>query len=194
MRVAPQNQRDHLLTFAGVLDAKLADVAYALAILEHLVREACLLNHLPITSPAYWQGWNRLRTQLGSKFHALVAAVNRVMADTPRSSALVENLNSRLRTYFTLRRHLGGSYLLEAADHIHLSRMPARFGTTKARRMIDMFTDQCNHYAGYPFSGEFTMRPSHCHPEPTHDRSVQRHATRGQFREPGRRRLVYRDY
>ena len=33
------------------------------------------------------------------------------MADTPRSSALVENLNSRLRTYFTLRRHLGGSYL-----------------------------------------------------------------------------------
>jgi hypothetical protein len=33
------------------------------------------------------------------------------MADTPRSSSLVENLNSRLRTYFTLRRHLGGSYL-----------------------------------------------------------------------------------
>jgi len=33
------------------------------------------------------------------------------MAHTPRSSALVENLNSRLRTYFTLRRHLGGSCL-----------------------------------------------------------------------------------
>ena len=33
------------------------------------------------------------------------------MTDTPRSSSLVENLNSRLRTYFTLRRHLGGSYL-----------------------------------------------------------------------------------
>ena len=33
------------------------------------------------------------------------------MADTPRSSALVEDLNSRLRTSFTLRRHLGGSYL-----------------------------------------------------------------------------------
>ncbi len=33
------------------------------------------------------------------------------MADTPRSSSLVENLNSRLRTYFTLRRHLGGAYL-----------------------------------------------------------------------------------
>ncbi|MDB5402244.1 MAG: hypothetical protein JWQ55_4262 [Rhodopila sp.] len=33
------------------------------------------------------------------------------MAQTPRSSSLVENLNSRLRTYFTLRRHLGNSYL-----------------------------------------------------------------------------------
>jgi len=39
----------------------------------------------------------------------LLDAVSRAMADTPRSSALVENLNSRLRTYFTPRRHLGGS-------------------------------------------------------------------------------------
>jgi hypothetical protein len=111
VRVALQNQRDHLLAFADVLDAKLADVAHALATPERLVREACLLHRLPTTSPAYWQGWNRLRAQLGDKFHALVAAVSRAMADTPRSSALVENLNSRLRTYFTLRRHLGGSYL-----------------------------------------------------------------------------------
>jgi hypothetical protein len=33
------------------------------------------------------------------------------MARTPRSSSLVENLNSRLRNYFTLRRHLGSPYL-----------------------------------------------------------------------------------
>jgi hypothetical protein len=59
------------------------------------------------------RGWviTRLRAQLGGKFHALFAAVRQAMADTPRSSALVENLNSRLRTHFTLRRHLGGSYL-----------------------------------------------------------------------------------
>ena len=47
----------------------------------------------------------------GAKFHALFDAVRRAMADTPRSSSLVENLNARLRTYFTLRRHLGGAYL-----------------------------------------------------------------------------------
>ncbi len=111
VRVALQNQRDDLLAFAGVLDAKLADIAQTHAIAEPLVREACVLHRLPSTSPAYWQGWNRLRAQTGGKFHALFDAVNRAMADTPRSSSLVENLNSRLRTYFTLRRHLGGSYL-----------------------------------------------------------------------------------
>ena len=109
VRVALQNQRDQLLAFAGVLDAKLADIAHAHAAPEPLVREALMLHRVPTTSPAYWQGWNRLRAQLGAKFHALFAAVSRAMADTPRSSALVESLNSRLRTYFTLRRHLGGS-------------------------------------------------------------------------------------
>ncbi len=111
VRVALQNQRDDLLAFAGVLDEKLADIAHAHAIAEPLVREACVLHRLSTTSPAYWQGWNRLRAQTGSRFHALFAAVSRVMADTPRSSALVENLHSRLRPYFTLRRHLVGSYL-----------------------------------------------------------------------------------
>ena len=111
MRVALQNQRDALLAFAGVLDAELAAIARAYAVPDPLVREACMLHRLPSTSPAYWQGWNRLRARMGAKFHVLVDAVRRVMADTPRSSALVENLNSRLRTDFTLRRHLGGSYL-----------------------------------------------------------------------------------
>jgi len=111
VRVALQNQRDTLLAFAGVLDAKLADIAQAHAIAEALVREACLLHRLPSTSPAYWQGWNRLRAQTGGRFHALFDAVSRAMAHTPRSSSLVENLNSRLRPCFTLRRHLGGAYL-----------------------------------------------------------------------------------
>jgi len=111
VRVALQNQRDTLLAFAGVLDAKLADIAQTHAIADPLVREACLLHRLPSTSPAYWQGWNRLRATTGGKFHVLFAAVSRAMAHTPRSSSLVENLNSRLRSCFTLRRHLGGSYL-----------------------------------------------------------------------------------
>ena len=111
VRVALQNQRDDLLAFAGVLDAELAAIARAHAVPEPLVREACLLHRLPTTSSAYWQRWSGLRARRGGKFHVLFDAVRRAMADTPRSSSLVENLNSRLRTYFTLRRHLGGSYL-----------------------------------------------------------------------------------
>jgi hypothetical protein len=111
LRVALQNQRNDLLAFAGVLDAKLAAIAQTHAIADPLVREACLLHRLPSTSSAYWQGWNQLRTKTGRKFHTLFVAVSRALAQTPRSSSLVENLNSRLRNYFTLRRHLGGSYL-----------------------------------------------------------------------------------
>jgi hypothetical protein len=66
---------------------------------------------------AFWQGWNRLHSKMGDraregggKFQALFNAVSQIMAQTPRSKSLVENLSSRLRTYFTLRRHLGHAY------------------------------------------------------------------------------------
>src|SRR5258706_7441357 len=111
MWVALQNQRDDLLAFAGVLDGKLAAIAKAHDVSEHLVRQACLLHRKPSSSTAYWKRWNRLRSRLTDKFHLVFDAVARAMAGTPRCSSLVENLNSRLRTYFTLRRHLGGSYL-----------------------------------------------------------------------------------
>ena len=86
-------------------------IARAHQLPEHVVRAACVLHRKPSTSPSFWQGWNRLRARMGGKFHAVFDAVAQAMAQTPRSSALVENLNSRLRNYFTLRRQLGGSYL-----------------------------------------------------------------------------------
>ncbi len=104
MRVALKNQRDALLAFAGVLGAKLADIAQTHATAQPLVRDACVLNRLPNTSPTYWPGWNRLQAQIGGKFHTLFAAVSQALADTPRSSSLAENLNSRLRNHVTLRR------------------------------------------------------------------------------------------
>src|SRR5271166_6388792 len=89
VRVALENQRDDLLAFAGVLDEKLAAIAGVHDISALLVREACVRHRLPSTSTAYWQGWNRLRSKLGGKFHAVFDAVSRVMAETPRSSSLV---------------------------------------------------------------------------------------------------------
>ena len=85
--------------------------AQAAVVPDDLVRAACLLHRKPTTSRAYWQGWGRLRSKLGSQFHAVFAPVAQVMEHTPRSSSLVENLNSRLRNYFTLRRYRGNPYL-----------------------------------------------------------------------------------
>jgi hypothetical protein len=94
-----------------VLDGKLAAIAQSHDMSEHLVRQVCLLHRVPSTSSVYWKRWNRLRARLAGKFHLVFAAVARAMANTPRCNSLVENVNSRLRTYFTLRRHLGDSYL-----------------------------------------------------------------------------------
>ena len=44
-------------------------------------------------------------------FHSIEIAVNEVITQTPRASSIVENLNSRLRNYFFLRRHIGNDYL-----------------------------------------------------------------------------------
>jgi hypothetical protein len=38
-------------------------------------------------------------------------AVGKALEETPRASSMVENLNSRLRNYFFLRRSLGDDYL-----------------------------------------------------------------------------------
>lgn len=111
MRVALQNQRDDVLAFAKVLDDKLVAIAQSHNTSEQLVRQVCLLHRWPRSSTTYWKRWNRLRSKLTDKFHLVLEAVANAMALTPRSSSLVENLNSRLRTYFTLRRHLGNSYL-----------------------------------------------------------------------------------
>lgn len=111
VRIALQNQRNDLLAFAGVLDDKLQAIARTHELPMSVVRQACVLQRKPETSPTYWEGWCRLCAQMGHKCHAVCEAVLQAMKQTPRCSSMVENLNSRLRNYFTLRRQLGGEYL-----------------------------------------------------------------------------------
>ncbi|MGI4942549.1 MAG: hypothetical protein ACRYHQ_18605 [Janthinobacterium lividum] len=102
-----------------------------------------MLHRLHTTSPAYWQGWNRLRAKMGGKFHALFAAASPAMAQTPHCSSLVENLNSRLRSYFTLRRHLGGSYLdLLRFFLIHRRFMRSRHAKRQGKSPRELMTGQ----------------------------------------------------
>ena len=108
VRIALQNQRDDLLAFVGVPDDKLQAIAKTHELPMSVVRQACVLQRKPDTTPAYWQGWCQSCSQVGTKCHAVFAAVLQAMEQTTRRSSMVENLNSILRNYFTLRRQLGG--------------------------------------------------------------------------------------
>ena len=133
LRKALHNQRDQLLAFAGVLDQKLVDIAQRFELPRQAVRDVCLLHRKPITSNAYWERWNQLHSQLSNKFHAVIEAVDKALEQTPRASSMVENLNSRLRNYFFLRRSLGDDYLSLLQFFINhrrflRSRVPERAG------------------------------------------------------------------
>jgi len=56
VRIALQNQRDDLLAFAGVLDGKLDAIAQDHDLPMYLVRQTCLLQRKPDTSPPYLAG------------------------------------------------------------------------------------------------------------------------------------------
>jgi len=111
VRRALEQQRDDLLAFAGVLEDRLTVLAGRLGVRPGAVQEVCQLEGLDPNGLAYWQAQGRLRGMLLDKFSAVQQAVRQVLADTPRASSIVENLNSRLRGYFFLRRDLGQGYL-----------------------------------------------------------------------------------
>ena len=111
LRKVLRNQRDQLLAFAGGLDQKLAEIAKGFELPIQTARDVCLLHRKHETSDAYWVRWNQLHTQLSSKFHGVMKSVGKALEKTPRASSMVENLNSRLRNYFFLRRSLGDDYL-----------------------------------------------------------------------------------
>lgn len=111
VRRALELQRDDLLAFAGVLDEEFAALAQQFQVPPALVQQLCQLEALDAATPVYWQTQGPLTARLGAKFQPLQHAVRAAMDDLTRASSLVENLNSRLRNYFFLRRDLGSGYL-----------------------------------------------------------------------------------
>ena len=105
------NQRDDLLAFAAQLDRDLEVLAAEFQVPVETARAVLNVELLPPESPSRWLREDALRRQLGSRHYSLSVTVAEVARQTVRASSLVENLNSRLRNYFTLRRHLGPDYL-----------------------------------------------------------------------------------
>jgi hypothetical protein len=112
LRTLLENQRDALLAFAAALDQDLAAVAAEFAVPVTQVRALLALQALPTTAAARWQQQTELWRQLGTRYGPLQEAVAAAAAQVVRASSIIENLNSRLRNYFFLRRHLGPDYLV----------------------------------------------------------------------------------
>lgn len=105
------NQRDAVLAFAQQLDADLGVIAADFALPVGVVRAVLAVQEMDLGDSRRWPPEAALRQRLRGQFYEISAAVAAVARRTVRASSVVENVNSRLRNYFFLRRQLGADYL-----------------------------------------------------------------------------------
>lgn len=105
------NHRDQLLAFALQLDEDLAKLAVEFESPVAVVRAMLDWQTLDQRQPRRGQKEAALRERLRGRFHHLDQAVRALREQVVRASSIIENINSRLRSYFFLRRELGSGYL-----------------------------------------------------------------------------------
>ena len=106
-----KNQRNQLLAFVVALDSELVCLATAQHIPVAVAWAMLNTQALSVWDQTRWQRDGQLHKQLGAKYHAVSVAVADIRSRVVRASSVIENLNSRLRGYFFLRRELGSDYL-----------------------------------------------------------------------------------
>jgi hypothetical protein len=131
------SQRDTLLAFATRLDQALNALAQRFAVPVFRLRQVLALQELAPTTPAYGSQVATLQRSLHGQFYAIDQTLLQLRHRLHRASSLVENLNSRLRNYFFLRRQIGPPYLdllRFFLNHSPFSRSqhPERVGKTPA--------------------------------------------------------------
>jgi hypothetical protein len=111
IRVLLENHTDELLAFAFRLDADLAKLAQRFEVSVAVVREALACQQMDESRSARWRREKELWGRLGGKYALLRVEVEELARGVVRASSVIENLNSRLRNYFFLRKQLGDGYL-----------------------------------------------------------------------------------
>jgi hypothetical protein len=107
-----KNHREQLLAFAAQLDQDLVRLAAQFEVSATVVRDLFDLQLLDDRQAKRWPKENALRNQLRDRFLPLQKAVQNLAKHVVRASSVIENINSRLRNYFTLRREIGSDYLV----------------------------------------------------------------------------------
>jgi hypothetical protein len=111
VRVTLSNQRDLLLAFTDVLNEKFKIIAAQCKLPLETIWKMCELQRCKHGSDHYAIRSLPLQFQLSETYDDVEDAVIAAMSTTERTSSMVENLNSRLRPYFFLRREIGNGYL-----------------------------------------------------------------------------------
>ena len=112
VRIAMENQRDQLLAFADDVDRQLVGISRKRKVPLKDVRSLFELGRLAPDDPLYWLKDSALWDRLGlDKYPVVAKDVDEVLENSVRASSMIENLNSRLRCYFFLRREVGQDYL-----------------------------------------------------------------------------------
>jgi hypothetical protein len=107
-----RNHREQLLAFAAKLDQDLVSLAVRFEVAATVVRDMLDFDLLDDHQTKRWQKEARLRRQLRDRFGTLQKAVHDLTQHVVRASSMIENINSRLRNYFSLRREIGSDYLV----------------------------------------------------------------------------------
>jgi hypothetical protein len=132
-----KNRREDLLGFARSLDEELGRMAMAWGVSPDSLRRLLNARCRDERDARRWAEEAAVRRQLRGWYDPACRAIDALVAGTVRASSLVENLNSRLRTYFSLRRHLGPDYLELLRFYLNhrvleRSERPERTGKTPA--------------------------------------------------------------
>jgi hypothetical protein len=106
-----ENGRDDFLAFAQQLDADLSRLSAEFACSGELLRRVLQMLCRSDRDRRRWTEETALRQELRGRFWEVCQAVSELRRAVVRASSLGENLNSRLRSYFFLRRQLGTDYL-----------------------------------------------------------------------------------
>lgn len=111
MRKYLENHSDNIFEFVPIMEMYFNEIAQEFEVPLADVLSLYHLKGMPLTSRRRWKKDVELRGRLGQKFYWIDSLIDEILSRTVRANSLVENLNSRLRTYFTLRREIGGEYL-----------------------------------------------------------------------------------
>ena len=111
LRFTLKDKKNLVLSFCDVLDDKFKAIAKERHCSLEVIWQMCELLRCDLDSDNYAVRSLPLQQLLGDQFDEIEDAVIVALSSTEQTSSMVENLNSRLRPYFFLRREIGNDYL-----------------------------------------------------------------------------------